>query len=221
MCEISRMPPELLKDLTFYSNDDLPAFRLQTLLIVLLVWRKKLLKKEAPPWYRLFKGFHTSEQILIPLTGLFVSPAPIKFTVVWFLMSVFFLSMEKIESTDATEGTGEEFPVNGTPVAETPSVVTGTPFDFAPLWKLIPLRAPLLPQPPYITAVLRSALLYCPEWGFIQEASQPDVCSSRGFFSLFLILFELSPKGGGHQSKQKTLSLSEVPQRRPRTSTAK
>lgn len=28
---------------------------------------------------------------------------------------------------------GEEFPVNGTPVVETPSVVTGTPFDFAPL----------------------------------------------------------------------------------------
>lgn len=49
------------------------------------------------------------------------------------LMTVFFLSMEKIESTDATEGSGEEFPVNGTPVAETPSVVTGTPFDFAPL----------------------------------------------------------------------------------------
>ncbi|KAI9530752.1 hypothetical protein NQZ68_000243 [Dissostichus eleginoides] len=44
--------------------------------------------------------------------------------------------MEKIESTDATEGTGEEFPVNGTPVAETPSVVTGTPFDFAPLSSL-------------------------------------------------------------------------------------
>lgn len=65
--------------------------------------------------------------------GLFVSPSPIKFTVVWFLMSVFFLTMEKIESTDATEGTGEEFPVNGTPVVETPSVVTGTPFDFAPL----------------------------------------------------------------------------------------
>lgn len=50
-----------------------------------------------------------------------------------FLMSVFFPSMEKIESTDATGSTGEEFSVNGTPVAETPPVVTGTPFDFAPL----------------------------------------------------------------------------------------
>lgn len=65
--------------------------------------------------------------------GLFVSLSAIKFTVMWPLMGVFFLSMEKIESTDATEGTGEEFPVNGTPVAETPSVVTETPFDFAPL----------------------------------------------------------------------------------------
>ncbi len=67
------------------------------------------------------------------MTGLFVSPAAIKFTVMWLLMSVFFLSVKKTESTDATEGTGEEFPMNGTPVVETPSVVTGTPFDFAPL----------------------------------------------------------------------------------------
>lgn len=37
--------------------------------------------------------------------GLFVSPAAIKFTVMWLLMSVFFLSAERIESTDATEGT--------------------------------------------------------------------------------------------------------------------
>lgn len=64
---------------------------------------------------------------------LFVSPAAIKFTVMWLLMSVFFLCMGKIESTDAAEDTGEEFPLNGTPVVETPSVVTGTPFDFAPL----------------------------------------------------------------------------------------
>lgn len=49
------------------------------------------------------------------------------------LMSVFFLTMAKIESTDAAHGTEEEFPVNGTPVVQTPSVVTGTPFDFAPL----------------------------------------------------------------------------------------
>lgn len=69
-----------------------------------------------------------------------------------FLMSVFFLSIEKIESTDATESTGEEFPVNGTPVAETPSVVTGTPFDFAPLWKLIPL-SPLSPASIYHSRV--------------------------------------------------------------------
>lgn len=64
---------------------------------------------------------------------LFVSLAAIKFTVMWLLMSVFILSMEKIESTDATEGTGEEFPVNRTPVVETPSAAAGTPFDFAPL----------------------------------------------------------------------------------------
>lgn len=65
--------------------------------------------------------------------GLFVAPAAIKFTVMWLLMSVFFLTMAKIESTDAAQATGEEFPVNGTPVVQTPSVVTGTPFDFAPL----------------------------------------------------------------------------------------
>lgn len=74
---------------------------------------------------------------------LFVSLAAIKFTAMWLLMSVFILSMEKIESTDATEGTGEEFPVNRTPVVETPSAAAGTPFDFSPLWKLIP------PSPPY------------------------------------------------------------------------
>lgn len=129
--------------------------------------------------------------------GLFVSPAAIKFTVMWLLMSVFFLSMEKIESTDATEGTGEEFPVNGTPVAETPSVVTGTPFDFAPLWKFIP--------PPSPTSIYHSrvtigpALL--PRMGLYSKASQPDVCSSRGFFSLFLILFELSARGMPQQAK--------------------
>lgn len=64
---------------------------------------------------------------------LFVSPSAIKFTIMWLLMTVFFPSIEKIESTDATEGRAERFLVNGTPVAETPSVVTGTPFDFAPL----------------------------------------------------------------------------------------
>lgn len=73
---------------------------------------------------------------------LFVSPAAIKFTVMWLLMSVFIPSMEKTESTDATQGSGEEFPVNRTPVAETPSAVAGTPFDSAPLWKLIPLPTP-------------------------------------------------------------------------------
>lgn len=105
--------------------------------------------------------------------GLFVSPGAIKFTVMWLLMSVFFLSMGKIESTDAAEDTGEEFPLNGTPVVETPSVVTGTPFDFAPLWKLILLRPPppTPTQPPDITAVLRSVQLYYPEWGFIQRSA--------------------------------------------------
>lgn len=132
--------------------------------------------------------------------GLFVSPAAIKFTVMWLLMSVFFLSMEKIESTDATEGTGEEFPVNGTPVVETPSVVTGTPFDFAPLWKLIPLSPP--PSTAFIyhsRVTIGNALL--PRMGLYSEASQPDVCSSRGFFSLFLILFELSSRGMSKQVK--------------------
>lgn len=141
--------------------------------------------------------------------GLFVSPAAIKFTVMWLLMSVFFLSMEKIESTDATEGIGEEFPVNGTPVVETPSVVTGTPFDFAPLWKLIPLSTPPSHSSPasiyHSRVTIGPALL--PRMGLYSEASQPDVCSSRGFFSLFLILFELSPKGEC-RSKQNALPLS-------------
>lgn len=65
--------------------------------------------------------------------GMFVAPAAIKFTVMWLLTSVFFLTMAEIESTDAAHGGGEEFPVKGTPVVQTPSVVTGTPFDFAPL----------------------------------------------------------------------------------------
>lgn len=114
--------------------------------------------------------------------GQFVSPAAIKFTVVWFLMSVFFLSMEKIESTDATEGTGEEFPVNGTPVVETPSVVTGTPFDFAPLWKLIPLppSAPSL----HISQPCYDRPAFWLRMGLYLEAGQPDVCPSRGFFPL-------------------------------------
>lgn len=47
--------------------------------------------------------------------GLFVSPAAIKFTVMWLLMSVFFLSMEKIESTDATEGTWRGIPCEWDP----------------------------------------------------------------------------------------------------------
>lgn len=130
----------------------------------------------------------------------FVSPSAIKFTVMWLLMSVFFLSMERIESTDATEGTGEEFPVNGTPVAETPSVVTGTPFDFAPLWKLIPLSPPASPASIYHSHVtIGPALL--PRMGLYSEASQPDVCSSRGFFSLSLSLFEPSPRGMPKQAK--------------------
>lgn len=99
--------------------------------MVPLVRRKKLLKKTRPGG--LFKELHTSGLIVKPLMGLLVAPAAIKFTVMWLLMSVFFLTMAKIESTDAAHGTGEEFPVNGTPVVQTPSVVTGTPFDFAPL----------------------------------------------------------------------------------------
>ena len=73
-----------------------------------------------------------------PLMGLLSRPpAAIKFTVMWLLMSVFFLTMAKTESTDEStdvaHGTGAEFPVNGPPVVQAPSVVTGTPFDFAPL----------------------------------------------------------------------------------------
>lgn len=132
--------------------------------------------------------------------GLFVSPAPIKFTVMWLLMSVFFLSMEKIESTDATEGTGEEFPVNGTPVAETPSVVTGTPFDFAPLWKLIP------PSPPHLHSLHISQPCYDRPCFTAQNGalfrSQPTRCLLIQGFLLFVFnpVWTLS-KGDAEESK--------------------
>lgn len=42
-------------------------------------------------------------------------------------------------------------------------------FWFCTLVKVNTPSPPLRTQPPYITAVLRSALLYCPEWGFIQR----------------------------------------------------
>lgn len=51
------------------------------------------------------KIFTPQSKYSAPLMALFVSPAAIKFTVMWLLMSVFFLSAERTESTDATEGT--------------------------------------------------------------------------------------------------------------------
>lgn len=167
VCE-SLLPPGLPKDLTFYLNDNLTSFRIQMLVIVLRVWREKPLKKALTWWaVQRFSHLKVNTQSIDGAVCLACCNQVHSHVA---LMSVFFPSMEKIESTDATESTGEEFPVNGTPVVETPSVVTGTPFDFAPLWKLIPLYpSSCVPTPPYITAVLRSALLYCPEWGFIQR----------------------------------------------------
>lgn len=55
-----------------------------------------------------------------------------------FLMSVFFYSIEGIESTAASQGQWRGIPCEWDPCCQDPSVVTGTPFDFAPLWKLIP-----------------------------------------------------------------------------------
>ena len=75
-----------------------------------------------------------------------VSPA-IKFTVMWLLMTVFSLR-GGIESTDeSTEGTGEEFPVNGTPVAQTPPGGDRNSLWFCTFVK-VNTRAPPLPPPP-------------------------------------------------------------------------
>lgn len=125
---------------------------------------------------------------------LFVSPAAIKFTVMWLLMSVFFLSMEKIESTDATEGTWTGIPCEWDPCCWDP--LTG---DRNSLWFCTLVKVNTSSPPPPLASIYHSRVTIGPalllRMGLYSEASQPDVCSSRGFFSLFLILFELSPRG--------------------------
>lgn len=58
----------------------------------------------GPTWWAVQRFLHLKVNSR-PIDGLFVSPAAIKFTVMWLLMSVFLLSAERIESTDATEDT--------------------------------------------------------------------------------------------------------------------
>lgn len=141
------------------------------------------------------KIFTPQSKYSIHWWGLFVSPAAIKFTVMWLLMSVFFLSTEKIESTDATEGTQRGIPCEWDPCCRDPLSGDRNPLWFCTLVKVNTPLPPLCPRPPYITAVLRSAQVLLPRMGLYSEAGQPDVCSSRGSFSLFLILFELSSRG--------------------------
>lgn len=89
------------------------------------------------------------------------------------------------------------------------------------LWfcTLVKVNTPLHPPPLSPASIyhsrvtIGSALL--PRMGLYSEASQPDVCSSRGFFSLFLILFELLAKGGCHSKRNASpLSSSEDPKSR-------
>lgn len=129
-----------------------------------------------------------------------------------FLMSVFFPSMEKIESTDATGSTGEEFSVNGTPVEETPSVVTGTPFDFAPLWKLIPL-----PPTPVLSLHISQPCYDQPSFTAQNGAlfrGQPTRCLLiQGFlFFVFNPVWTFS-KGDARASKRLCLCLCQRSQR--------
>lgn len=131
--------------------------------------------------------------------GLFVSPAAIKFTVMWLLMSVFFSLSGEDWVNRCNRGHWRGIPCEWDPCWWDP--LSG---DRNSLWfcTLVKVNTP----PPSPASIYHSRVTIGPalqlRMGLYSEASQPDVCSSRGFFSLFLILFELSPRGMPKQAKR-------------------
>lgn len=139
------------------------------------------------------KIFTPQSKYSAPLMALFVSPAAIKFTVMWLLMSVFFLSAERIESTDATEGTRWGIPSEWDPLlSETPSAG-----DRNPLWfsTLVKVNTP----PPPVPSLHISQPRYDQLTGFSAQngalfRSQPTRCLfiQQFLLLLLLLLFVLS-----------------------------